>query len=214
MDTWWAPPHQQQLKNQTTKNFGYDLRGCVDYYFNSWGFRGSEISDTASVIQIGNSISFGIGLEQSQTFGTILANHLGLPNINLSFGCWSHENHDNLINIQNISARTSQDIILVQVNNLDRRREGDMIVHDNDSSWCRQRLIDYIDRIDVLLGHKSFFLLYWDDKDHGLPSWVSNRMVIHNRGHLDRSLLNLPHTFGPKSHFFVSRVLAHSIERG
>lgn len=213
MDTWWTPLHQSLLKNTSTKYFGYDQTGRVDYNFNSHGFRGRDFSDQDSIFVIGNSLSFGVGLPAHQTFVEKLSRKRNRAAGNLSYGCYAHENHDHLPNLVNLSRRNRDDIILIQINNLDRRRHEDQIVKNNPSSWCVARLIDYMDQVDELLKHKTVIWIYWDDRDHQLPLSLLKKITICNKGHLDCSLPDLTYTFGPKSHNLIFQKMDKAIDQ-
>jgi hypothetical protein len=171
------------------------------------GFRSPEITDHATLFVVGNSISFGIGLSESDTFVNQTARKLDMPFANLSFGCYFYENHDHLLNLKNLSQRKTDDIIVIQINNLDRRRQGEIVLQGNDSKFCRDRFLDYFDQVNVLLEHKSKIFLYWDNIDHDLPKSVISQLLVYNKGHLDRSLPKNHNTFGIKSHNFIANIL-------
>lgn len=213
MDAWWAPPHQSLLKNNSTNRFGYDQTGRINYHFNEHGFRGKDFSDQDSVFVIGNSVSFGVGLLAEETFLEKLSQKMHRAAGNLSYGCYAHENHDHLPNLVNLSRRDRDDIILIQINNLDRRRHLDQIVQNNPSSWCVARLIDYMDQVDELLQYKTVVWTYWDDRDHQLPPSLLKKITIYNKGHVDSSLLDHTFTFGAKSHNLIFHELDKAIDQ-
>lgn len=200
------------MKNQTVWLFGEDQTGTVEYQFNSAGFRSPDITKDSSVIVIGNTVTFGLALPFDKTFGCILAKNLGLPLINLSFGCYFHENHDHLINIACLAQRSSHDIVVIQINNLDRcRKDQNHVIGGNDREWCRNRFIDYFDQTTALLANKKLLWIYWDDRDHDLPSHIQKQILINNKGHLDHSLPNMAKTFGNLSHQFVAKRLCAAL---
>jgi hypothetical protein len=212
MEKWKSPPHQLQLKGCVTKKFGYDTRGIVDYQFNSQGFRSPEITNQPTIFFVGNSISFGIGLDESHTFVALTANTLNFPYVNLSYGCYKHENHDHLDNVKNISLRNQDDIIVVQINNLDRRRRGDLVLDGNHPEFCKNKFLDYFEKVNSLLKNKTKIFLYWDNVVYDLPKSVTDQIFVYNRGHLDQSLSNYPDTFGIKTHNFISKVLCQHLQ--
>ena len=213
MAEWTTPPHQHQLKNQSTLKFGYDDTGLVEYKFNSLGFRSPEISDVPTLFSVGNSISFGIGIDERQTFTYLVSQQMHRPYANLSFGCYWHENHDHLTNLTRLSKRDNDDIFLIQVNNLDRRRNGDTVTDGNDAEFCTQRFLDYFEKVSVLFKHKTHVFLYWDEIDHVLPKSVTKQILIYNKGHLDQSIPDMSGTFGTRSHNFISKVLVQALKK-
>lgn len=213
METWTLPPHQTKVKNKNITKFGYDQIGSTEYKFNSLGFRSPEIIDLPTVFCIGNSVSFGIGVDESKTFVSLVAKDLGRPYANLGFGCYFHENHDHLQNLINLSGRNQEDIVLIQINNLDRRRCGDSVIDGNAPAFCRTRFLDYFEKVNALFKYKTRVFLYWDEVEHDLPKSVTKKILIHNKGHLDQSLPGRIDTFGVKSHGFVSNVIKHHLKK-
>jgi len=132
MERWIVPNHMKQLADKSTRFFGYDQQGTIEYNFNKLGFRTGNTNGNLDINLIGNSISFGIGLEYNQTFGSILANNLDRKLNNFSFGCYHHENHDHLTNIETLSNQDRDDIFVIQINNLDRKRlDSNLVVAGN-----------------------------------------------------------------------------------
>jgi hypothetical protein len=205
----FVPPHMQNLANQTVGSFGYDTSDTVQYQFNSLGFRGPELKDTASVIVIGNSVSFGLGLEFQNTYGYRVADHLGLPVANFSFGCYYHSNADYLDNIKLLSQRSHSDVFLIQINNINRLRINHAVIADPVTAV--PRVTDYLDEISNLLKNKQCVYLMWDNVTYSLPESVINMLLIHNKFHLDKSLPDHPDTFGILSNQAVAKIIAGSL---
>ena len=140
MEDWFVPAHMKQLANKSTQFFGYDQQGHINYEFNNLGFRTDNAVGHSTINLIGNSISFGIGLHYHQTFGSILSTNLNRKLNNLSFGCYFHENHDHITNIKKLANQDSDDIYIIQINNLDRQRiDPTLVISGNDQSFCKKR---------------------------------------------------------------------------
>jgi len=208
-----APPQQYGLRGQTVKCFGYDQRHMVDYQFNDLGFRSIHLQPRASLITIGNSVTFGIGLPHTQTYASMLADYLALPNFNASFGCWSHENHDHLHNLNLLTQRPYDDVFVIQINNLDRRRIDDTVIRNNAADWCVEHLIDFWQTAQKLLQKKRCAWIYWDDIQYDIPACVRDHLAINNKGCIDASLPDRSATFGPKSHKLIFSVLAQRLTK-
>jgi hypothetical protein len=178
------------------------------------GFRSPEPNDSPGIAVIGNSVSFGIGLQMDQTFGSILCSSMSRTLDNKSFGCYFHENHDHIHNINVMSKQNRDLIFLVQINNLDRRREENTIVENNDSVWCSKRFLDYFDQVESLLHDRPRIYLYWDDKEHSIPAAVQKKIAIKNVLHLDTSIPNMSWTFGEKSNRAVAKCLYSLLSTG
>ena len=159
------------------------------------------------MIIIGNSISFGIGLENNHTFGVSTASKLNLPCYTVSVGAWSHENHDYLPTIHSLANRQLTDVIVLQINNLNRIRvNSTSVIQSDNKNLCQNRFLNYFNSVRSLLKNKHLVMLYWDDQDYQLPTSVTDQILIHNKFHLDSSLSdNL--SFGIQSHRAISKIL-------
>lgn len=196
------------LANSTVKCFGYDQTNTVTYCFNELGFR-NNYSTSPSINVIGNSVTFGIGLEEQQTFGYLLSQKLNLPCNNFGFGCYFHENHDHLTNLEILSQRNTDDIFIVQINNLDRCRvDSNTVITAPSPEFGRKRFLEYFDQLLKLTAGRRTILVYWDNQDHNLPKSVIDKISIINKLHLDCAISNNTDTFGPRSHNAIAKTLA------
>ena len=215
MEDWFVPAHQKQLANLSTKVFGYDQQGNISYDFNELGFRTGHTNGTFSINLIGNSISFGIGLDFDQTFGYMLATNLNRKLNNFSFGCYMHDNQDHLKNIKILATQDNNDIYIVQINNLDRQRiDPNLVISNNDQLFCKKRFLDYFDHITEILKSKTTIFLYWDNISYDLPKSITDQFLIFNNGHVDTSIIGNPTTFGIKTNLFILKVITSSIKAG
>lgn len=198
----------KSLAGKTVQNFGYDQTNTVSYEFNQLGFRNTYHSGT-SINVIGNSVAFGIGLPEKQTFGYLLSQKIGIPCNNFGLGCYFHENHDHLNNLQILSQKNTDDIFVVQINNLDRHRvDSNTVTRAPTQEFARARFLDYFDQLLKIVGDRRIMLLYWDDQDHNLPNSVTDQVLIFNKLHLDQSISGNQDTFGARSHNAIARTLA------
>jgi len=207
MAKWFVPQHMKQLAESTVTQFGYDHTNSVVYKFNQLGFRNSYNAGP-SINLFGNSIGFGVGLNEAQTFGYLLSQQLGLPCNNFSFGCYFHENHDHLANIQNLVEQNTGDIFIIQINNLDRFRNGDHVITGLDPAFARARFLDYFEQLLLLLVDQKFILMYWDDYNYNLPENIIRQISIFNKLHLDKSIQHNENTFGAQSNKAIAKTLA------
>lgn len=203
----------KQLANTTVDTYGYDQSGKVSYKFDSIGFRNNtELTSDPHLITIGNSVSFGIGLPIEHTFGYLTSTKINMPCYNVSVGATLHENHDFLPTINTIASRQSNDIIVVQINNLNRIRiNSTTVTCIDDKELCQQRFLNYFNLVNSCLSKKKIIFLYWDDCDYQLPTFITDCILIHNKFHLDTSINNNLDTFGIQSHQVISKVLLSKI---
>jgi hypothetical protein len=211
MEKWFLPCQQLELAGKTVKRYGYDQQDLIDYSFNSLGFRSPEPTNDPRLVIIGNSVSFGIGLDMQHTFGSMLAQYTNRRLDNRSLGCFFHENHDQLHNIKLLSQQDQDSVFVIQINNLDRRRTGDLVVSDNSPSWCVERFLDFFDQTENILKNYPHTYIHWDDVDYQLPTAVSEKIIIKNKFHFDNSLPDNKNTFGAKSHSYIAKILRHVI---
>ena len=206
------PPGQLALANTTVSKYGYDQTGQVDYQFNQHGFRGSEFIGNRSIFFLGNSTTFGIGVKQQDTFASQLSTTLDIPFGNLSFGAFYHENHDHLTNLARLLERDQDDIFVVQINNLDRRRvNSELVVGDNNKKYCMDKFLNYFDLVNTMLKGRDRLFIYWDNIDYNIPESIQKEILIYNKFHVDLSLPNNPKTFGQASHRAIYKILLAKI---
>jgi hypothetical protein len=211
MEKWFLPRQQFELAGKTVKRYGYDQQDLIDYSFNSLGFRSPEPTNDPRLVIIGNSISFGIGLDMKDTFGSMLAQLTNRRLDNRSLGCFFHENHDQLHNMKLLAQQDQDSVFVIQINNLDRKRTGDLVISDNSPSWCVERFLDFFDQTEIILKNYPHKYIYWDNIDYCLPTTVLEKIVIKNKCHYDNSLFNNNNTFGAKSHSHIAKILCHAI---
>lgn len=211
MEKWFVPSQMSSLAGRTVKNYGYDSRGQVEYSFNSQGFRSPEESQDPRLVVVGNSVSFGVGLDIQHTFGSILAKSIDRSLDNRAIGCVYHENHEHLVNLHLLAEQQYDSVFVIQINNLDRRREGNTILTNNSAEWCVKRFLDFFDQTEEILKYYPHKYIYWDDINYPIPDSVLKKIVINNKFHLDHSLPNNNSTFGIKTHSAIAKILHHVI---
>lgn len=95
-DRWFTPGDTRELwlenmQDEAIRDYfatqGWDHDQGILYRFNHWGFRGDEFVDgPSSLVVLGCSFTFGVGLREQQTWPWILAKTLGTPCYNLAWG--------------------------------------------------------------------------------------------------------------------------------
>ena len=202
----------KRLAGKRTTVFGYDQTNTVDYTFNDLGFRSQKPSQGARLAVVGNSLSFGIGLPQEQTYSSILAKSLGLELDNFSLGCYIHENHDYINNINLLAKQNQETIFVIQINNLDRiRQDQSVVVCSEDHNLCLKKFLNYFDQLLQILKDRPYLLVYWDNKQFDIPETVAKTIKLRNKFHLDHSLQTNTDTFGPVSHRVIAQTLKQVI---
>ena len=72
-----------ELANTSQTELGWDVSGSTSYKINSDGFRGKDFNDV-SVIALGCSITFGIGVHEEDSWPSILGQKLNKSVANIS----------------------------------------------------------------------------------------------------------------------------------
>jgi len=201
-----APDHMYRLRNQTVTKFGYDNQNDTNYCFNSLGYRSDIEFDhsDAPIIILGNTISFGLGLEIEQSFAGIIAGILNCKVYNFSWGCYGHTNADQLQLLKQILSVITPRRVIFQINNLNRFRVDDYVSFNNATDIVIAEFMQFSSEICQVLKSIPHDFLHWDKDNYSvdLP-----QCLIHNKYHVDSSLESNKDTFGPKSH----KLIAHSI---
>lgn len=205
-----APDHMYQYRGQTIKNFGYDNLTKVDYSFNSLGYRGLEFDSTKPpIILLGNSISFGLGVEYSQTFGGIIEQKLNCPVYNFSWGCYGHTNNEQASFLKKILKTIDPRYVIFQINNLNRFRNNEIISFDNHINIVVAEYLKFYDNMQTMLNTIPHGYLHWDNQTFlvDLPE-----CLVYNKYHVDVSVITNADTFGIKSHKLIAnRILQENI---
>ena len=138
---------QLEHANKLIKKYGKDDTGTIDYKFNSKGFRSyDEYFKKTDMLFAGGSVSFGIGVDESHTYKSILSKRLGLSYWDISYA-GSYDNSTIYETIQNYKKLHNKIIIVQWVG--DYRNKNNLKVYDyiNDISDCFEKAIHiYIDK--------------------------------------------------------------------
>lgn len=208
-----APRHMYQYRNKTIKNFGVDTESCVEYSFNSLGYRSPyEFDEKNTIVVLGNTISFGIGLTYTDTFSSILEQQLDTKVYNFSIGCYLHQNHDQLALLNSIIQSLDPKHVVFQINNLDRKRISDTQVNtNNDVNEILALYNSFMQELKKMLDTVSNSLIYYDNISYNI---ARDNFLIDNSYHVDHSIISNKGTFGKKSHKLIGLKLMQKIQAG
>jgi hypothetical protein len=197
-----APKNMYEHRSSSVKNFGYDKTTNSIYNFNSLGYRSNtEFTPVDNAILfLGNSITFGIGLNHEETFCGIVAGRCNDPVYNFSWGCYAHTNSEYLCFLKSLLKTIQPKFICYQINNLDCYRENGKIVLDKPIDLLEDEFKKfYLELQDVLKKIQHTFL-YWDNREYNID--ISN-CLINQQYQVDHSLPDNKETFGKKSHLLI-----------
>ena len=208
-----APRHMYQYRNKTIKNFGVDTESCVEYSFNSLGYRSPhEFDEKNTIVVLGNTISFGIGLTYTDTFSSILEQQLDTKVYNFSLGCYRHQNYDQLVLLNSIIQSLDPKHVVFQINNLDRKRISDTQVStNNDVNEILALYNSFMQELKKMLYTVSNSLIYYDNISYNIER---DNFLIDNSYHVDHSIISNKGTFGKKSHKLIGLKLMQKIQAG
>ena len=205
-----APSNMLAHKNTTVKSFGYDSETETEYCFNSLGYRADfefELNKKPIYI-LGNSMSFGLGVDFENTYGALVSKTLGIPVYNFSWGCYSHTNIEQIMFLEKLLEIDKPDFIIFQINNLNRSRNhlGD-INFANEEPLILSLYEKFIRQSQHILKNQKHMFVYWDDEKHDVV--LPKNCIIKNRYCVD-SVLKSRYILGPKSHKLISlKIIEH-----
>lgn len=205
-----APNNMLIHKSQSIKHFGYDSITDSTYTFNKLGYRSNiefDIRDDV-VIFLGNSFTFGIGLDIEKTFSGIVSKNIKNPVYNFSWGCYGHTNNEQLILLNSILKLIKPKFVFLQINNLDRDRINGEIKYNNNMSTILSNFEKFYSNAQTLLKNINHRFLYWDDRMYDIK--ISN-CLIKNRYCVDNSIPIKENTIGEKSHKLIALKLLHEL---
>ena len=149
-----APLQMYALRNQTVFEFADDTHTGSRYTFNSLGYRSDIEFDTQDnvVAILGNTLTFGLGLDVEQTFAGILSQRLSSPVYNFAWGRYGHENNDQLELLKSILALIRPRLVIFQINNLNRHRIGDQVSFDNTPELIIHKFQEFYSELKTVLN--------------------------------------------------------------
>tara|TARA_R110000868_G_scaffold393533_1_gene664580 strand:- start:720 stop:1376 length:657 start_codon:yes stop_codon:yes gene_type:complete len=207
-----APKHMFNYRSSIIKNFGYDTKTAVEYRFNDLGYRSDIefIVGQKPVIILGNTISFGLGVDIKDTFTNMLASHLKKPVYNFSWGCYAHTNYEQLQLLRSIIETDNPSLIIFQINNLNRYRKNNTVCFDNPTELIIKEYEKFYTEISKLLKNKRHIFLHWDNQEHNvnLPNClIKNRFLIDCNINIEDRTVG-----GIKSHKLIGLKIIKEIE--
>jgi hypothetical protein len=180
-----APDHMYALRNRTVTKFADDTHTGARYTFNSLGYRSDIEFDVVdnTVIVLGNTLTFGLGLDIEKTFVGILSQELGVPVYNFSWGRYAHENSEQLELLKTILSMVSPNLVIFQINNLNRvRTDNDHVSFDNSPELILEKFNKFYPELQTVLNTIPHILIHWDEEHHGVDF---ADCLIYNKYHVD-----------------------------
>lgn len=96
-------------------NYGYDSSGLVEYKFNSSGFRSyNEYTSVPELVFAGGSISFGIGIAETDTYKHKVATFLNKTYWDLSYASEHYDNESIYNTLLELSTIDKTGCIVIQ----------------------------------------------------------------------------------------------------
>ena len=209
-----APNHMYELRNQTLPKFAEDDFTGTTYRFNNLGYRSNrefEISNDVIVI-LGNTLSFGLGLNIEKTFSGLIEEQLKYPIYNFSWGRYGHENSEQLILLKNILSLINPRLVIFQINDLNRIRRNDKIKFDNPKELVLEKFNKFYTELNNCLNTIPHILLQWDENNYNIDT---SKFLIYNKYHIDsvdfyHSGIYRP-TMGKSSHKLIATKILKEI---
>ena len=203
-----APARMYKFRNQTLNEFADDIHTGSRYTFNSLGYRSDiefELIDD-TVIVLGNTLTFGLGLDIEKTFTGILSREFTVPVYNFAWGRHAHENSEQLELLKIILSMVKPRLVIFQINNLNRVRINDSYVNFNNSpELIMEKFNKFYPELQSVLNTTPHILLHWDDEVHGVDF---SDCLIYNKYHIDSVdfFLNSEYkpTMGKMSHKLIA----------
>ena len=198
-------------RGTTIMEFGRDQRSSSTYTFNSLGYRSNTEFDPENnaIVILGNTISFGLGINVDETFAGILGNTLSVPVYNFAWGCYGHTNYEQLALLQNILKVTTPCKVIFQINNLNRRRLPDgSIDRANTAEFIKSAYTTFYQQAINVLATTPHVFLHWDNECYGFEY---PNCLVYNKYHVDKSIDDIETSFGPKSHKLIALKLLQNI---
>ena len=195
------------LAGQTVQSFGYD-KSNTNYTFNSLGYRSDvEFTATEPIVIVGNSLSFGLGMDLEYTYGRVLQERIHHPVYNMSWGAYAHTNYELLTFLKTLLPVMKPKMVIFQINNLNRYRHQGVISFDNPPELVLSEYQRFYDEFARLTKAHNIYPIHWDEQSFGVDfSWCR----IYNKYQVDSNNM-LPQLFGPKTHRLIAEKIIQDI---
>jgi hypothetical protein len=203
-----APIHMYAKRSTQVLNFEYDTTNQITYKFNSLGYRSQEFDHDNFILLLGNSITFGMGLDVENTFGYLLEQRLNIPIYNCAWGAYGHTNHEQLEFCRQVIDVSKPQLIVWQINNLNRHRIDGNICFQNSNELVIEKYYDFINGAKLLLKDIPHVFVHWDNENYNIDL---SYCLIYNKYHFDSTNIKSMPTFGIRSHKLIAEKLFQTI---
>ena len=186
---------QYECRNETLEVYASDRRGEVLYQFNNFGYRNSIdyfVEDSNVAVYLGSSITSGIGVDWTKTYGWLSSQQLGTKCYSFGQGCIAVDNQE-LLRLLNEIKKTAlcPKYFVIQFINLDRRYDagtGQTVIECDQQSNLYQ-FEKTFDAIENLLQHDRWCFVGVDATDTPIPDRIRkhNNCVGWNLPMIDRA---------------------------
>ena len=209
----WMPSDTEELYEKNLKE-NYNLLkkfnwidSDITYKFNSEGFRSNKFSDNNSIVFLGGSDPFGVGMPADKIYPQIVSGKFNLKCINLALPNASNDTAFRLAYIWIKSCKLKPKIVVLQTPPENR---FELLIHDRGSDSIESRFINTMDQ----LVDRTKEPLWLSTDQNGLCNQEKNIMAIR---HICNSLnikfltFNTDDIYGADGQFKVdlSRDLMH-----
>ena len=179
-----APDHMYELRNQTVTKFMDDNYTGTKYRFNNLGYRSNREfnNNNNPIVVLGNTLTFGLGLNIENTFLGIIEEKLAHPVYNFSWGRYAHENSEQLILLRKILSMITPRMVIFQINDKNRMRINGKISFDNPKELVIEEFNKFYTELNECLNTIPHILLHWDEENYDLDY---SKCLIYNKYHID-----------------------------
>jgi hypothetical protein len=172
-------PSQFDLRGESVNCYGSDFRKCITYKFNNQGFRSDfdfDINTRDSLlICLGSSIGTAHGLDLTQGFGYLTANHFNKTLWNLGQGCFRSSNQTMMEQVDFLSqTKLNIDYYVIQFTHINRMGNKSNSYLELDEKLSVDNFVNILKRISTRLKNKKWCWLMCDYSDVEFPEYVIN----------------------------------------
>lgn len=173
----WMPSDTEELYEKNLqenynllKKFNW-IDSDITYKFNKEGFRSNEFSVSDSIIFLGGSDPFGIGMPVDKIYPHIVSEKLGLAYVNLGLPNASNDTAFRLAYIWIKSKKLKPKVVVLQTPPENR---FELLIHDRGSDSIESRFINTMDQ----LVDRTKEPLWLSTDQNGLCNQEKNIMAI------------------------------------
>ena len=211
--------YNSHCQSSTVKRIGQDMRGIVDYKFNSQGFRADvdyRVDETQAIAYFGNLYTSAVGINWKHGYPSLTSEQIGSKAYNFSQGCAGVDNNEIVRTVKHVAEMHGFEpmFYVIQFCELERRfsRKTQGLTLNMDKVKNVDNFVMLFDELQRILAGKQWLFFGIDHTlNHDIPQDIleHDNCLCWNPSMIDKILQGIA---GEKWHAMMAYGLSKRIE--